>query len=87
MRKSYLTPEVAPNFIDVYNKNPLVTNFKRQLESNLESVAPLKIKKLKRKPMQPQRNVKIRQLKRNGRTAERRWRKNKLLINYSTRTI
>ncbi|KAL7382659.1 hypothetical protein ABVT39_025993 [Epinephelus coioides] len=92
VRKRYLTSEVAANFIEVLDKCPpvilpascssVVEDFNSKLKSSLDSVAPLKTKLVQDSHITPWRNEEIKKLKRNYRIAERRWRKNKLTINY-----
>ncbi len=93
VRKRYLTSEVAANFIEILQSTPaeilpapcdfIVDHFNSRLKSTLDSVAPLLIKTIKTKPTPPWRkNDKINKLKRNCRSAERRWRKSKLTVHY-----
>jgi len=60
----------------------MVDNFNRNLKSTLDSVAPFLTKTIKTKPTPPWRNEETKKLKRNCRSAERRWRKSKLTIHY-----
>ena len=63
--------------------NFIVDNFNSRLKSTLDSVAPLLSKTVKTKPTPPWRkNNEIKELKRQCRSAERRWRKSKLTIHY-----
>lgn len=75
MRKHYLTPEVAENFIEVFNSCPPVIlpascdfnvkHFNSKLKSCLDTIAPLVTKKVKTKPMAAWRNNdKVKKLKR-----------------------
>ena len=48
----------------------------------LDSVAPLLIKTINTRPTHPWRNTEIKKLKRNCRSAERRWRKTNLTVHY-----
>ena len=92
VRKRYLTPEVAANFIQILQSTPaeilpapcdfMVDNFNRNLKTTLDSVAPLLTKTIKIKHTLPWRNEETKKLKRNCRSAERRWRKSKLTIHY-----
>ena len=93
IRKRYLTAEVAANFIDILTDTPsdvlpsscdfIVENFNSKLRSALDIVAPIKIKKLSTKSKPPWKNDHTNNLKRNCRKAERKWRKNKIQINYN----
>ncbi len=92
VRKRYLTSEVAANFIETLHNTPaeilpascdfIVDNFNSKLKSSLDSVAPLLTKTIKTKPTPPWRNDEIKKLKRNCRSAERKWRKTKLTVHY-----
>ncbi len=92
VRKRYLTSEVAANFIEILQSTPaeilpascdfIVENFNNKLKSTLDSVAPLLTKTRKTKPTPPWRNDEINKLKRNCRSAERKWRKSKLTVHY-----
>lgn len=85
VRKRYLTSEVAANFIQILQSTPavilpapcdfIVENFNNNLKSTLDSLAPLLTKKIKARPTPPWRNEEIKKLKRDCRSAERRWRK------------
>jgi len=85
VRKRYLTPEVTANFINLSHDIPpsilpsscdfMVNNFNSKLKSILDTVAPLKIKKIKSNPTPPWKDQTIKQLKRKCRIAERKWRK------------
>ncbi|XP_061587576.1 uncharacterized protein LOC133452342 [Cololabis saira] len=92
VRKRNLTPEVAANFIQILQNTPaeilpapcdfIVDNFNKILKTTLDSVAPILTKRISRKPTPPWRTEEIKKLKRNCRSAERRWRKSKLTIHY-----
>ncbi len=53
----------------------IVDNLNSKLKSSLDSVAPLLTKTIKTKPTTPWRNDEIKKLRRNCRSAERKWRK------------
>ena len=63
VRKRYLTPEVAANFIQLLQSIPaeilpapcdfIVDDFNNKLKSTLDSVAPLLTKTVKTKPTPP----------------------------------
>ncbi|KAL7381194.1 hypothetical protein ABVT39_001860 [Epinephelus coioides] len=92
VRKRYLTSEVDANYIEVLDKCPpnilpascnfIVEDFNSKLKSSPDSVDPLKTKLVQDSHITPWRNEEIKKMKRNCRIAERRWRKNKLTINY-----
>ena len=92
VRKRYLTPEVTANFTNILHDTPphflpsscdsIVDCFNSKLESTLEKVAPLKLKKIKSKPNPPWKDETIKHLKRKCRVAERKWRKSKLTIHF-----
>ena len=95
VRKRYLTPEVAANFIEMLQSTPaeilpapcdfIVDTFNSKLKSTLNSVAPLLTKTIKIKLKPPWRKIdEIIKLKRNCRSAERRWRKSNLTTHYET---
>ena len=78
--------EVAANFMEILQSTPavilpapcnfIVDNFNSRLKSTLDSVAPLLSKTVKTKPTPPWRkNNEIKELKRQCRSAERRWEK------------
>ena len=93
VRKCYLTSEVAEHFIEVLKSTPavilpapcdfIVNDFNSKMKEALDSVAPLLIKTAKIKPIPLWRNANnIKKLKRNCKSAERRWRKTKLTVHY-----
>ncbi|KAJ0055115.1 hypothetical protein NL108_009851 [Boleophthalmus pectinirostris] len=91
VRKHCITAEVTTNFTEILDNTPTpflpsscdftVEYFNNKLKSALDAVAPLKLKTVKTKKS-PWKNEKTRQLKQNCRKAERKWRKNKITINY-----
>ena len=89
VKKRYLTPAVAENFKTLMNSDAatggshdgdLVTAFNTKVKMALDSIAPMKLKKVGAKRRVPWRNEEINQLKRTCRKSERRWRKTKLQI-------
>ena len=92
VRKRYLTSEVAANFIQILQSTPaeilpapcdfIVDSFNHKIKSALDSVAPLLIETINTRPTPPWRNTETKKLKRNCRSAERRWRKTKLTVHY-----
>ena len=93
VRKRYLTPEVAANFIEILHDSPadilpapcdiLVDNFNSKLRSTLDSVAPLYTKTISSKPTSPWlKNNEVELLRRKCRSAERKWRQTKLTVHY-----
>lgn len=60
----------------------LVNDFNTKLRSTLDSVAPVKFKKVSSKRKPPWRNETVNEQKRNCRKAERRWRNTKLQVHY-----
>ena len=90
--KRYLTPEVTANFINLLSTTPphilpsscdlMVNNFNSKLKSMIDTVAPLKFKKIKTNPTPPWKDHTIKQLKRKCRVAERKWRKTNLTIHH-----
>ena len=87
VRKRYFTPEVAANFIEIVGKHPpattpascdfIVEHFINKLQLACDIAAPLHLKKVLPKRNPPWRNEEMKNLKRNCRVAERKWRKNK----------
>ena len=95
IKKRYLTSTAAENFKELMNVsstknlvmgplcvNDLVTNLNTNLRTALDSVAPLKLKKVLAKQKAPWRNDEIIQLKRSCRRSERTWRKTKLQVHF-----
>ncbi len=92
VRICYLTSGVTANFMETLHNTPaeilpascdfIVGNFNGKLKSSLDSVAPLLTKTLKTKPTPLWRNEEMKKLKRNCRSAERKWRKTELTVHY-----
>uniref|UniRef100_A0A672IAL3 Reverse transcriptase domain-containing protein n=1 Tax=Salarias fasciatus TaxID=181472 RepID=A0A672IAL3_SALFA len=93
VRRRYLTSEVAADFIEILQSTPavilpascdfIVDDFNSKLKSSLDSVAPLLTKTIKGHSKPPwRRNDIVIKLKRNCRSAERRWRKSKLTVHH-----
>ena len=90
VRTRYLTPEVAANFIEILHNSTadilpqpcdfIVDHFNNKLRPALDTVAPLSTKILSIKPTPPWIKTEIKQLKRNCRSAERKWRQTKLTV-------
>ena len=90
VRMRYLTPEVAANYIEILHNSTvdilpapcdfIVDNFNSKLRS--DSVAQLSTKTVSTKPTPPWIKTEIKQLKRNCRSAERKWRQTKLTIHH-----
>uniref|UniRef100_A0A3B3C1C6 Reverse transcriptase domain-containing protein n=1 Tax=Oryzias melastigma TaxID=30732 RepID=A0A3B3C1C6_ORYME len=90
VRKRYITPDVAANFINILDQTPaqilpascdfMVEYFNNKLKFAIDAVAPLKTKIVKTKATAPWINEDIRAMKREARRAERKWRKSKLTV-------